>query len=379
MSAALPVSLHLSLAFLDIHLTSHDSHIRISACVYFRLRPPDTISARALFLRFVTERDTTGSGAQAQIPATPLKTNIVRAKSRHLHTYPQMGNIAIPMPAVVGALKCQQDSYLQTLETEVISCTEYVPPKAAQQSGKAKTKKSTDPTKFTENGEPSSKTYLIELADSVLFPEGGGQPTDHGTLTPIDKDSGDSIPITNIQRHGLRCIHFSPEPLAPGATVRQTVNFPRRWDHMQQHTGQHLLSAIMDKMDLETVGWSMAAAGEMNYVELPRKPTDEEIKTIQAECNEAIRENIPITVETPEGKGSNSLPDDYDSEKGVVRFIKIGHVDYNACCGKLHTNLEFSPGKVKWPFRKLMLIPSRYSPKANQPYWSHPSAPHPRH
>ncbi|CAO2657475.1 Nn.00g036010.m01.CDS01 [Neocucurbitaria sp. VM-36] len=245
-----------------------------------------------------------------------------------------MASVAHPVPTIVGALKCQQDSYLQTLETEVVSCNEYIPPQTPQQNGKSKSKKSTDPTEALQNGDSApSKTWLIEFADSVLFPEGGGQPTDHGSLTPLSDDKNGSIPITSIQRHGLRCIHFSPTPLSPGTPVRQTVEFTRRWDHMQQHTGQHLLSAIMDSMNLETLGWSMGAAGEMNYVELPRKPSDEEIRVIQGKCNEAISENMGITVETPEGKGSDSLPEDYDREKGVVRFIRIGDLDYNACCG----------------------------------------------
>ncbi|KAI8937774.1 hypothetical protein NX059_005473 [Plenodomus lindquistii] len=249
--------------------------------------------------------------------------------------YPQtMGAANIATPAIVGALKCQKDSYLQSLETEVISCEEYVPTITAQGNGKSKTKKSTDPTKALTNGATGgSKVWHIEFADSVLFPEGGGQHTDHGTLLPLTGDSKDEIPITNIQRHGLRCVHSSPRPLEPGTSVRQTVNFVRRWDLMQQHTGQHLLSAIMDGMDLETLGWSMGQPGELNYVELPRKPSDEEIGTIQEECNRSIRESIPITVETPEGKGSSSLPEDYDSDKGVVRFVKIGDLDYNACCG----------------------------------------------
>lgn len=253
--------------------------------------------------------------------------------SHHSSSFNTMA-IALPTPSIVGALKCQKDSYLRTFETEVVSCSEYTAPEAPKQAGKSKTKKSTDPTKFQQTGNsPASKTWLIELADSVLFPEGGGQPTDHGSVTPLSNNSAESIPITSIQRHGLRCIHFSPSPLEPGTKVKQTVDFPRRWDHMQQHTGQHLVSAIMDGMDLETLGWSMGAAGEMNYVELPRKPTEEEMKTIQQKCNELIRENMAITVETPEGKGSDSLPDDYDREKGVVRFIKIGDLDYNACCG----------------------------------------------
>jgi misacylated tRNA(Ala) deacylase len=260
---------------------------------------------------------------------TSYKISFIRIQSRKVSTV----NMAVeaPIPTIVGALKCQKDSYLQTFETEVVSCNEYTPPEAPKQGGKSKTKKSTDPSKFEQTG--SSKTWLVELVDSVLFPEGGGQPTDHGSLTPMSEESADPIPITSIQRHGLQCIHFSPAPLTPGTKVKQTVDFTRRWNHMQQHTGQHLLSAVMDGMDLPTLGWSMGVAGDMNYVELPRKPSDEEIQTIQNKCSELIRNNMSITVETPEGKGSDSLPGDYDREKGVVRFIKIGDLDYNACCG----------------------------------------------
>jgi misacylated tRNA(Ala) deacylase len=260
---------------------------------------------------------------------TSYKISFILQPTRQLTSV----NMAVvgPIPTIVGALKCQKDSYLQTFETEVVSCSEYTPPEVSKQGGKSKTKKSTDPSKFEQTG--ASKTWLVELADSVLFPEGGGQPTDHGSVTPLSQDSADPIPITSIQRHGLQCIHFSPAPLAPGTKVKQTVDFARRWDHMQQHTGQHLLSAVMDGMDLPTLGWSMGTAGEMNYVELPRKPSDEEMQTIQNKCSELIRNNMSITVETPSGKGSSSLPSDYDSAKGVVRFIKIGDLDYNACCG----------------------------------------------
>ena len=160
---------------------------------------------------------------------------------------------------------------------------------------------------------------------------GGGQPSDHGTITSLSDASTEPIPIESVQRQGLRCICLSPHPLGPGTLVRQDVNFQRRWDHMQQHTGQHLLSAIMDRYEnLETLGWGMGAVNEMNYVDLPRKPSDEELQTIQDKCNDAIRQNIKITVETPENAASDTLPEDYDKDRGVVRVIKIGDLDSNA-------------------------------------------------
>ncbi|PMD52965.1 ThrRS/AlaRS common domain-containing protein [Hyaloscypha bicolor E] len=226
---------------------------------------------------------------------------------------------------VVGDLACQRDSYLRTLDSEVTSCIEWSPPKTNGSKNSSK------------NGTPApgpGKLYLIEFMDSVLFPEGGGQPTDHGTIIPISSPSVEPIAVNSIQRQGLRCVYQSPQPLDPGTRVRQEIDFRRRWDHMQQHTGQHLLSAIMDKYDnLESVGWGMGAEGDINYIDLPRKPTDEEMQTIQEKCNEAIRNNLSITVETPDDAKSDSLPEDYDKEGGVVRIIKIGDIDANPCCG----------------------------------------------
>jgi misacylated tRNA(Ala) deacylase len=86
----------------------------------------------------------------------------------------------------------------------------------------------------------------------------------------------------------------------------------------------------MDRYDnLETLGWGMGTENDVNYVDLPRKPSEEEMQTIQEKCNKAIRHNHGITVETPDNAKSDSLPEDYDKEKGVVRVIKIGDIDEN--------------------------------------------------
>lgn len=102
-------------------------------------------------------------------------------------------------------------------------------------------------------------------------------------------------------------------------------------NHMQQHTGQHLLSAIMNTYDsLKTLGWGMGSGDDMNYVDLPRKPTPEEIEEIQARCNDAIAENLPITVDAQDTKAKREkLPGDYDQDKGVIRVVSIGSLDRN--------------------------------------------------
>ncbi|KAG8708916.1 hypothetical protein FRC09_000970 [Ceratobasidium sp. 395] len=243
---------------------------------------------------------------------------------------------------IVGELACQQNSYASDLQTTVVSCVEVVSTKADTKRTK-KNKERDQQSQAATTGE--TKLWEIECEDSILFPEGGGQPTDHGTLTTLEEPN-DSIPVTTVHRHGLRAIIFSPRPLAPGTAIIQRVNSHRRMDHMQQHTGQHLLSAIMDIYPgLETLGWSMGAStfiGEnvdqgtvvnMNYVELGRKPTDIELSEIQEKCNEIVRQNRPITISTPFDAKHDSLPSDYDKEQGVVRVVTIDGVDANPCCG----------------------------------------------
>ncbi|KAL0933501.1 threonyl and Alanyl tRNA synthetase second additional domain-containing protein [Colletotrichum truncatum] len=227
---------------------------------------------------------------------------------------------------VVGALACQQDSYLTTLETEVVSCEKRLLPTAKKNGSKDKS--------AVANGDKNPETWLIEFSDSVLFPEGGGQPSDHGTVTRLSGASETPIPIEFVERVGLRCVYHSPQPLSPGDRVRQEVDYQRRRDHMQQHTGQHLLSAVMDTYDnLNTLGWGMGKSDAMNYVDLPRKPSESELQAIQTRCNDLIRANLPITVETPDDAKVHKMPGDYDQSKGVVRVIRIGDIDRNTCCG----------------------------------------------
>jgi misacylated tRNA(Ala) deacylase len=84
-----------------------------------------------------------------------------------------------PIPTIVGALSCQKDSYLRSLETEVVSCVKYELPKVPQSKGKPKSNKLADLEKAAGgDAVNSSIAWLIEFADSVLFPE-GSSPDQH--------------------------------------------------------------------------------------------------------------------------------------------------------------------------------------------------------
>lgn len=223
---------------------------------------------------------------------------------------------------IVGALACQRNSFLKTLTTLVVSCKEYEPIMTLKDK-QNKNKKAAQA--------PRETLYAVELEDTILFPEGGGQPHDVGVITLADK----VIPVHQVLRKELTAVHVTPEPVELGATVTLEVDWDRRLDIMQQHTGQHLVSAVFDTYGLETLSWSMGDV--INYIELPRKVEDRELAEAARRINDLIVQNVPISVTTPDEHGAeidvSHIPDDYDLAKGLVRVVKIGDIDANPCCG----------------------------------------------
>lgn len=228
---------------------------------------------------------------------------------------------AVTTNAIVGALACQKNSFLKTFNTKVISSYEFIPPLTSKDKQNKK-------SKITK-----PKEFGIELQDTILFPEGGGQPYDKGTITILPENK--VIEVKSVLRDKLKAVHLVDELIEPGTEVTLNIDWARRIDIMQQHTGQHLLSAVFDTFGLETLSWSMGE--EINYIELPEKINDELLGEVQERVNQLIVEGIPISVVTPDQHGHevdvSHLPDDYDLSKGIIRIVKIGELDANPCCG----------------------------------------------
>ena len=79
--------------------------------------------------------------------------------------------------------------------------------------------------------------YAVILDRTAFYPEGGGQPADHGTLNDIN--------VTDTRDRGGEVVHICNKPLTVGETVRGAVDFARRFDLMQQHSGEHIVSGII--------------------------------------------------------------------------------------------------------------------------------------
>lgn len=213
----------------------------------------------------------------------------------------------------VGELACQMSSYAKTLTATVVSCVE------AQ-------------LKDPKGGVPA---YEVVLSDTVLFPEGGGQPCDLGTIN--------STPVVNVQRRGDTCVHITTQPVEVGAVVEVTVNWRRRVDHMQHHTAQHLLTAIVEReLGLPTMSWALSHP--TCYIQLPTARVDAaDVLKVQTLCNNSIaarttvnRVVYPSKAELPPSR-SRGIPEDVT---GPIRLIDIEGHDVCTCCGTHLENLS---------------------------------------
>ncbi|XP_050791312.1 putative protein PTGES3L isoform X3 [Gopherus flavomarginatus] len=178
--------------------------------------------------------------------------------------------------------------------------------------------------------------FHVVLEDTILFPEGGGQPDDRGLI--------DDIPVLRVTRQGPAAVHFVQTPLEPGSEVLLTVDWDRRFDHMQQHSGQHLITALADLMfGFKTTSWELGHQRTVIELDTP-SVTAEQVEALEKNVNEKIRARIPVVVrehseDDPEIETvrSRGLPDNHT---GPVRIISIEGIDDNMCCGTHVSNLS---------------------------------------
>ncbi|XP_076366907.1 alanyl-tRNA editing protein Aarsd1-B isoform X2 [Tachypleus tridentatus] len=179
--------------------------------------------------------------------------------------------------------------------------------------------------------------YDIILEDTVLFPEGGGQPDDHGVIA--------NIPVLKVIKKSGQVAHFTESSLPEGAEVDVEVDWTRRFDHMQQHSGQHLITAVAeDLFNFRTTSWNLGEV--VSYVELDTTVvTFQQLNELESVLNHKIRECIPVIVHMyPQGapelqqvRTRLELPEDH---VGPVRVVEIKEVDLNTCCGTHVSNLS---------------------------------------
>ena len=186
--------------------------------------------------------------------------------------------------------------------------------------------------------EPEKDHWAVVLDQTAFYPEGGGQPGDTGTL--------DSVRVLDTHARGEEIVHDCDAPLIPGSAVQGTIDWARRFDYMQQHSGEHIVSGIIHRrFGYENVGFHMGA--DMVTIDFSGMLTMDDVREIEREANEAVWANLPIVVSWVDGEEKANAV--YRSKKpisGVLRLVSIPAIDVCACCGT-HVSMTGEIGLVK--------------------------------
>ncbi len=165
----------------------------------------------------------------------------------------------------------------------------------------------------------------VALDQSAFYPEGGGQPPDAGSIN--------DVPVLDVQVESGVVWHTLERPL-DDETIQGAIDWPRRFDHMQQHHGQHLLSAAFERLfDLRTVSFHLGATAATIDLAGPAL-TAEQASAAEDLANQVIWEDRPVLARfvTPEELATLPLrkPPAVD---GAVRVVSVPDFDHSACGG----------------------------------------------
>ncbi len=195
-------------------------------------------------------------------------------------------------------------------------------------------------TSMVAAGRDEHGGYAV-CADTVLYPEGGGQPADHGTLEYENADSDTVVlEVIDVRRVDGGVRHYlsdlpSVSAAVPLGPCRLALDWPRRFDHMQQHSGQHLLSALAH----DVFGWpttSFHLGVEMADIELDvPQLAPRQIESLEEAVAAQIRAALPVRArhaqnpaDVPASVRARGLP---AGHSGAIRIVEIDGVDACAC------------------------------------------------
>lgn len=190
--------------------------------------------------------------------------------------------------------------------------------------------------------EAAGEVWKVVLDQTAFYPEGGGQPADHGVL----KTAGGEIPVTDVHEKSGTVFHTCAAPVEPGTVVTGVLDWARRFDHMQQHSGEHILSGILCRLyDCDNVGFHLGA--EAVTIDYNTDITWEQALEAERLANEAVWADRETEIFYPSFEELAAL--DYRSKKeltGQVRIVEFPEADRCACCGT-HVERAGQAGPIK--------------------------------
>jgi alanyl-tRNA synthetase len=183
----------------------------------------------------------------------------------------------------------------------------------------------------------------VVLDRTAFYPSSGGQPFDVGTLG--------SVAVREVVDEDDRVVHVLDAPLALGDTTGK-VDWTRRFDHMQQHTGQHLLSAVFEELfHVKTVSFHMGA--EVSTIDVSSTSLDAgQIERVEERCAEIVAEARLVSITFEDASADLGLRK-ASERTGTLRIVSIDRLDRSAC-GGTHVRSTAEIGQVQ--IRKLEKI-----------------------
>ena len=184
----------------------------------------------------------------------------------------------------------------------------------------------------------NENTWRVVLDKTAFFPEGGGQTGDSGWLNDVE--------VTDTREKAGVIYHETKASLEGGTQVAGKIDFAARFDKMQQHTGEHILSGIVcSTYNYNNVGFHLSS--EITTLDFDGELSAEQVHELEIRVNQAIHANIPVQVKFP---AKDELADmEYRSKieiEGQVRIVEIPGIDRCACCAP-HVKTTAEVGLLK--------------------------------
>ena len=183
-------------------------------------------------------------------------------------------------------------------------------------------------------------TWQIALDRSVFYPTSGGQPHDVGVLTATSRGGAVlAVEVDSVDEDEQGEVwHTTSKPLLAGTEVSGAIDWPRRLDHMQQHSGQHLLSAVFaSEIDVPTVSFHLGETA--STIDLATESiASHSLERLERIANELIAEDRAISVRNVSRAEAEAMLTEGKLRKlppraGDLRLIEIEDFDLNACGG----------------------------------------------
>ena len=185
---------------------------------------------------------------------------------------------------------------------------------------------------------PAEGGWEVLLDATAFYPEGGGQACDLGTLG--------SARVLDVQERGETVVHLCDQPLTPGMEVTGNIDFARRFDLMQQHTGEHIISgSVHRRYGYHNTGFHVGS--EVLTVDFDGVIPAEDLASIELEANQALWQNVALNCWIPSPEELPGIV--YRTKRAIpwpVRIVQIPGWDSCACCG-IHVGHTGEVGLVK--------------------------------